>query len=471
MAATCYVTDKDMLKHWNPLKRWMPESPKRLQVTHQLLQTKGLLDRALILESRYATDEELGLVHTKEHIELIKATEKMSLEEVTLENHRLDPATSICQETYQCARLACGCLLQAVDAVVSEKCRNGVALIRPPGHHSAAATVSGFCIFNNAAVAARYALQRHGLKRILIFDWDVHHGNGTQDIFYDSNSVLYISLHRYSKTMIFPKTEISDATYIGRGDGKGYNINIPWTKPAITDADYLTAMYQLVMPVASEFDPELVIVSAGFDSAKGDILGDCCVTPAGYQHLTSLLKNLAHGRVIIQLEGGYNVDAVAESLAACMATLMGDPCGSVTNMQPSASAMNSILRAKAAVSPYWKCLTEEPTPIVVEPECDIETWQIPVLNCPHGNMISSLPSHGLSANLRNLDDFNKWICLTCFQVLEGEIKSDALVDHAEKNQHFLVVNTHTLHVRCLSCRQGVIHEEFIPILAQLYKQE
>ncbi|XP_075721276.1 polyamine deacetylase HDAC10 isoform X2 [Rhipicephalus microplus] len=369
MAATCYVTDKDMLKHWNPLKRWMPESPKRLQVTHQLLQTKGLLDRALILESRYATDEELGLVHTKEHIELIKATEKMSLEEVTLENHRLDPATSICQETNQCARLACGCLLEAVDAVVSEKCRNGVALIRPPGHHSAAATVSGFCIFNNAAVAARYAMQRHGLKRILIFDWDVHHGNGTQDIFYDSNSVLYISLHRYSKTMIFPKTEISDATYIGRGDGKGYNINIPWTKPAITDADYLTAMYQLAMPVASEFDPELVIVSAGFDSAKGDILGDCCVTPAGYQHLTSLLKNLAHGRVIIQLEGGYNVDAVAESLAACMATLMGDPCGSVTNMQPSASAMNSILRAKAAVSPYWKCLTEE------HPRPELSAWE------------------------------------------------------------------------------------------------
>ncbi|XP_049518192.1 histone deacetylase 6-like isoform X2 [Dermacentor silvarum] len=282
-------------------------------------------------------------------------------------------------------------------------------------------------------------MQRYGLKRILIFDWDVHHGNGTQEIFYESNSVLYVSLHRYSKEKIFPKTEISDAKYIGKGVGRGYNINIPWTKPAMTDADYLTAMYQLVMPVASEFDPELVIVSAGFDSAKGDILG------------------------------GYNVDAVAESLAACMATLMGEPCGSVTNMQPSASAMHSIARAKAAVSSYWKCLTEEPTPIIVEPQVDIETWQIPVLDCPHGNMISSLPSQGLSADSRGLDDVNKWICLRCFQVLEGEAKSEALVEHAVKNQHFLVANTHTLHVRCLSCRRGVIHKEFIPILAQLHK--
>ncbi|KAH6938316.1 hypothetical protein HPB50_008585 [Hyalomma asiaticum] len=323
----------------------------------------------------------------------------MSLEEVTLENHRIDPFTSISQETNKCARLACGCLLQAVDAVLSGKCRNGVALIRPPGHHSAADTVSGFCIFNNAAVAARYAMQRYGLKRILIFDWDVHHGNGTQEIFYGSNSVLYVSLHRYSKEKIFPKTEIADATYVGSGAGRGYNINIPWTKPAISDADYLTAMYQLVMPVASEFDPELVIVSAGFDSAKGDILGDCCVTPAGYQHMTSLLKNLAHGRVIIQLE-----------------------------------------------------------------------WQIPVLSCPHGNMISSLPSQGLSADLRDLDNVNKWICLTCFEVLEGDTKSEALLEHALKNQHFLVVNTHTLHVRCLSCRQGVIHKEFIPILIRLHEK-
>lgn len=468
MTTTCYVTDDVMLQHWNPLKRWMPERPKRLQVASQLLQSRGLVDRAFVLKSRYATDEELALVHTKEHIQRIRDTEKLNLKDVALENHSLDPITSISQDTNKCARLACGCLLQVVDSVATGQCRNGVALIRPPGHHSGADTVSGFCIFNNAAVAARYAMERHGVKRILIFDWDIHHGNGTQEIFYESNSVLYISMHRFSKK-IFPNLELSDATYIGRGAGKGYNVNIPWTKPAMTDADYLTAMYQLVMPIAAEFNPELVIVSAGFDSAMGDILGDCCVTPAGYQQMTSLLQTLARGKLIIQLEGGYNVDALAESLAACMATLLGDPCDPVTDMRPSTSALHSISRARAALLPYWKCLTEDQTPIIIEPEIDIETWKLPILDCPHADMISTPPNGHLTETARNLNDVGTWICLKCFQVLEGESNSEALVEHAVKNQHFLVANTHNLDVRCHSCNRGVIHKAAIPLLAQLHK--
>lgn len=472
MSATCYVTDDKMTQHWNILTSWFPETPLRLEVAQRLLESRGLLDRCVILETRQATDEELALVHTKEHIERIRATEKMTLEEVTLAGYDIDPVTIMGQASNESARIAAGCLLQVIDAVAGGKCRNGVALIRPPGHHSSWDTVLGFCIFNNAAIAAKYAIQKHGLKRVMILDWDVHHGNGTQQIFYEDNSVLYVSLHRYShEKKIFPFLDVSDASYVGEGVGKGYNVNVPWTKPAMTDADYLTAMCQLIMPIAIEYDPELVIVSAGFDSAKGDIMGDCCVTPAGYQHMTSLLKNLARGKVVIQLEGGYNVDVVAECLAACMGTLLGDPCLPVSNMKPSTSALASIEKARSALAPYWKCLTPEETPIVVEPTTVIETWEMPFPKCPHKDDIGEV-SLKKCREQRNMspEGLPTWICLKCSKVMVSEPKGEALAAHMKETGHRLTVNTDNLRVWCHSCSRYTVHRGVIPLLARLAKQ-
>ncbi|KAM7285946.1 histone deacetylase 6 [Ixodes scapularis] len=462
MTGTCFVTDLTMLKHWNVIQGWNPEKPQRLEVTHRLLTSRGLVDRSLVLEPRFATDDEIALVHTDEHIARIRATDGLPLEEVTVANYRISKISLIGPDTNKCARLSTGCLLQVVDAVLTGKSRNGVALIRPPGHHSSSNEATGFCMFNNVAVAAKYAIREHGLKRILIFDWDIHHGNGTQTVFYKDASVLYVSLHRYSMK-IFPRTEIADATFIGDGDGKGYNINIPWTKPAMTDADYLTAMHQLILPVAYEFNPELVIISAGFDSAKGDLLGDCCVTPAGYQHMTSLLRNLAGGKLILQLEGGYNVDVVAECMAACMATLLGDPVMAVTDSRPSTSALASIKRARTAVKPYWKCLTPEDTPIVVEPEKPIESLPMPIINCCHEDVIRDLPKD-FAPELRKQP---QWICLTCYQVLSGDF--DSVAEHADGTQHFLAANTQSLRVWCSADNRYALVERAIPALAWLAK--
>ncbi|XP_064474934.1 histone deacetylase 6-like [Ornithodoros turicata] len=459
---TCYVTDERMLEHWNDLKRWMPERPDRLRVAHQLLKSKGLLDRCLILKPRSARDEEIGLVHTEKHIETIRAIENMSLEEMTRIYEAIVPGTIIGPETNKCARLAAGCLLETVDAVITGLCRNGVALIRPPGHHSGPETVSGYCIFNNAAIAAEYALREHGLKRVLIFDWDVHHGNGTQEIFYNDNRVLYISLHRYS-LKIFPFSEIADAPNIGEGPGKGYNINIPWRKPAMKDADYLAAMYQLLLPVASEFNPELVIISAGFDSAVGDFLGDCCVTPSCYGLMTSLLSNLAHGNVIVQLEGGYNVDQVAECLASCTSVLLGDACAPVTDLTPSKSALASIEKVKEAIQPYWACLTPEDTPIIVEPTNRIEKWQLPLQNCPHAcSSVSALPPEGLKDRLDKAQGALQWLCLHCFELL-----SDERGDHMKQERHLTAINIKEMTVWCQGCQWIITHEALVPALAEV----
>ncbi|XP_044170689.1 polyamine deacetylase HDAC10-like isoform X2 [Acropora millepora] len=185
------------------------------------------------------------------------------------------------QHACECACLAShGCTLAATEAVMTDKVQNAVAIVRPPGHHAGSDFAMGYCFFNNVAIAARMAQKRWNVERILIVDWVIHHGNGTQHLFESDPSVLYLSIHRFDNALFFPFSMEADYDFVGCGSGKGYTVNVPWNK----------------------FDPELVLVSAGFDSARGDPKGQCDVTPEGYHHLTKLLMNLARGKIVVVLE-------------------------------------------------------------------------------------------------------------------------------------------------------------------------
>ncbi|XP_068257028.1 polyamine deacetylase HDAC10 isoform X8 [Nyctibius grandis] len=264
--------------------------------------------------------------------------------------------------TYRCARLAVGATLQLVDAVMSGKVCNGMALVRPPGHHSQRNAANGFCLFNNVAIAAEYAKLKYGLQRILIVDWDVHHGQGTQYVFAEDPSVLYFSWHRYEHQEFWPSLKESDYDAVGLGRGKGFNINLPWNKVGMGNSDYLAAFFHVLLPVAFEFDPELVLVSSGYDSGIGDPEGQMNATPEVFAHLTHLLMQLANGKLCVILEGGYHLKSLSESVCMTVKTLLGDPVPQITGeMAPCLSAVESIQNVRAAHKPYWKWLMYEDT--------------------------------------------------------------------------------------------------------------
>jgi len=188
-------------------------------------------------------------------------------------------------------------------------------------------------------------------------DWDVHHGNGIQRMFYSDPRVLYVSIHRYDHGTFFPASEEANYTYVGDGQGEGFNVNIPWNKGAMTDTEYLTAFTNVILPIAYEYGPELVLISAGFDAAKGDQLGGCKVTPEGYALMTHLLSPLANGKIILALEGGYNLTSIAYSMTLCTKALLGDPIPRVSvNDEVDPVALKSIRDVMEQHSDYWGCL-------------------------------------------------------------------------------------------------------------------
>ncbi|XP_075713308.1 polyamine deacetylase HDAC10 isoform X2 [Rhinoderma darwinii] len=269
------------------------------------------------------------------------------------------------QNSYRCAKLSLGGTLQLVDAVMSGDAQNGMALIRPPGHHSQRSESNGFCVFNNVAVAAEYAKIKYKVQRILIVDWDVHHGQGIQYIFEDDPSVLYFSWHRYEHGSFWPNLSESDYDFIGKGRGTGFNVNLPWNQIGMGNADYIAAFLHVLLPVAFEFNPELVLVSAGYDSGIGDPEGRMCATPECFSHLTHMLMHLAGGKLCMILEGGYHLRSLSESVSMTVRTLLGDPVPRLSgNMTPCYSALESIQNARHAHSPYWKCLFHDETRLV-----------------------------------------------------------------------------------------------------------
>jgi len=265
------------------------------------------------LEPRAATEDELLLCHTRPYLE----TARRDIASGRLWLSTGD--TDIGPNSWEVAARAAGSVLNAVDAVLAGHARNAFCAVRPPGHHATASRGMGFCIFNNVALAARYAQRRHGVGRVLIVDWDVHHGNGTQDIFYTDPSVFFFSTHQWP---LYPGTGRADET--GAGPGEGTTMNFPF--PAGSGrAEILGAVEQSLVPAMDSFRPELVLISAGFDSRIDDLLGRFTLTDGDFADLTAAVVGIAerhaHGRVVSVLEGGYNLAGLASAAATHVAAL------------------------------------------------------------------------------------------------------------------------------------------------------
>uniref|UniRef100_A0A8C4MUA6 Protein deacetylase HDAC6 n=1 Tax=Equus asinus asinus TaxID=83772 RepID=A0A8C4MUA6_EQUAS len=359
-ARTGLVYDQRMMGHYNLWDSHHPEMPQRVSRIMRRLEELHLAERCLTLPARPATDAELLTCHRSDpHVwgGIRPQYTHMKTRELHREGANFD-SIYICPSTFACAQLATGAVCRLVEAVLAGEVLNGIAVVRPPGHHAEQDAACGFCFFNSVAVAARHAqaISGHAL-RILIVDWDVHHGNGTQHIFEEDPSVLYISLHRYDHGTFFPLGDEGASSQMGRAAGTGFTVNVTWNGPRMGDADYLAAWHRLVLPIAYEFNPELVLVSAGFDAARGDPLGGCQVSPEGYAHLTHLLMGLANGHIILILEGGYNLTSISESMAACTRSLLGDPPPLLTLTRPPlAGALASITETIQVHRRYWRSL-------------------------------------------------------------------------------------------------------------------
>ncbi|KAM8972082.1 polyamine deacetylase HDAC10 [Pelodytes ibericus] len=360
---TALVYDEEMMSYrllWDDPECAI-EVPERLSTSYERLQHYNLVQRCVHFPVREASDEEITLVHSPDYLEVVKRTETMNEEELKKTSKQYI-AAYFHQNSYRCAKLSAGGTLELVDAVMSGKVRNGMALVRPPGHHSQPSESNGFCVFNNVAIAARYAQKKYNLQRILIVDWDVHHGQGIQYIFEDDPSVLYFSWHRFEHQAFWPNLRESEYDSIGKEKGTGFNINLPWNKIGMENADYIAAFLHVLLPLVFEFDPELILVSAGYDSGIGDPEGRMCATPECFSHLTHLLTNLAGGKLCVVLEGGYHLKSLAESVSMTVRTLLGDPVSRLTGeMAPCHSALESIQNVRAAHAPYWRCLSLDET--------------------------------------------------------------------------------------------------------------
>jgi acetoin utilization deacetylase AcuC-like enzyme len=291
-----------------------PESSQRLRAVEEALHAPELNPHLSQLTPRKADVPELAEIHDSHYILQVEEACKGGI-------HALDPDTVVSVESYDEACLAAGGVLTALDAVVAGVVNNAFCAVRPPGHHAERDRAMGFCLFNNVAVAARYAQKRHELEKVLIVDWDVHHGNGTQNAFYDDPSVFYFSIHQEHH---YPGTGRGDQE--GKGEGCGFTKNVPL--PAGSgDKEYREAFEQVLIPAADIFEPDLILISAGFDAHGEDPLAGMQVTEAGFGFMTDSLIVLAEkycqGRVVSMLEGGYSLSALKRSVQAHISGLIG----------------------------------------------------------------------------------------------------------------------------------------------------
>jgi acetoin utilization deacetylase AcuC-like enzyme len=291
-----------------------PERPERLRSITSHLKEAGLWQRFQHLAIHPASEEWVLSVHTEDHLKLVRGSRQNGA-------RVLDGGdTHVCPASYDAAMLAVGGVLAGVDAVMQGVTKQVFCAVRPPGHHAERNVVMGFCLFNNVAIAARYAQRAHQTERVAIIDWDVHHGNGTQDIFYADKSVLYISTHQYP---YYPGTG-SEAER-GSGEGLGYTLNIPMAAGS-GEKEYLQAFTGEIIPALDRFRPELIILSAGFDAHRDDPLANISLTEESFAKLTRLVRESAEkhceGRILSVLEGGYNLTALARSVEAHLGVLL-----------------------------------------------------------------------------------------------------------------------------------------------------
>jgi acetoin utilization deacetylase AcuC-like enzyme len=319
-----------------------PEHSGRTEAIMQLLQQHDALAGLLRLQSQPATMEQVARVHRRELIERIQRASAIG-------GGFLGVDTYTTPESYEAAMLAAGSCCAAIDQLMSGQAGNGLAVVRPPGHHAESGRAGGFCLFNNVAVAARQAQAVHGAGRVAIVDFDVHHGNGTQEIFYEDESVLFISTHLYG-AFFYPGTGAMEET--GRGRGRGYTLNVP-LPPRVGDAGFDQLFSDVVAPKIAAFRPDLILVSAGFDAHWADPLAYAGLSLTGYatlcRHLLDMAAAHCHGRILFVLEGGYLLDALAYGVLNLVDVLRGreqvrDPLGPLPHSEPPVT--NILLRLR-----------------------------------------------------------------------------------------------------------------------------
>ncbi|XP_076349298.1 histone deacetylase 5-like isoform X2 [Tachypleus tridentatus] len=379
---TGLVYDSLMLKHQCTCgdNTHHPEHGGRLQSVWARLHETGLVARCEKVKARKASLSEIQSCHSEAYSILFGTN---SLNRLKLDLSKLDlplknfvklPCGGIGVDfdtvwnelhTADAAWMAAGCVTELSFKVATGEVKNGFAVVRPPGHHAESQQAMGFCYFNSLAIAARQLQQKLKLEKILIVDWDIHHGNGLQQIFYNDPQVLYISLHRHDDGNFFPGT--GGLEEVGTGDGIGYNVNIPWAgglNPSLGDAEYIAAFRTIVMPIAEEFNPEIVLVAAGFDAAQGHPhqLGGYTVSPACFGYLTKQLMQLAKGKLVMALEGGYDLTAVCDCSQVCVSTLLGENNCSLKAeeviRQPHWVAVEVLQQVISIQASYWPSIKQ-----------------------------------------------------------------------------------------------------------------
>ncbi len=327
-----------------------PESPERLAAIYEMLENPLMSWKFTPIEVREATHQEIETIHAPSYIEYVASTAgKRSV--------YLDPDTSTSPESYETAKLAVGGVCNAIDSVMEGKVDNAFAFVRPPGHHAERDTAAGFCIFNNIAIGAMHAIEKYKLRRVLIVDWDLHHGNGTQHSFYGDQRVLYFSTHQYP---YYPGTGSLQET--GRGHGEYYTINVPLSTGA-GDASFVKIFRQILQPAALEFKPELILLSAGFDTYYQDPLGGMQVTPDGFAAMTRVLLSIAdtccQGHFVAVLEGGYHIVGLTRSVKAVLEEMLDETHFSEERLsllekEADEGTSQIINKVISRISPYWK---------------------------------------------------------------------------------------------------------------------
>ncbi|MDZ4768690.1 MAG: histone deacetylase [Chloroflexota bacterium] len=338
---TAYIThpryvEHDMAQH--------PEHAGRIRAVWRAIEESGVAPLLHAIEAPFASDDAIRALHSDDYLKTLARLETFD------STVRLDPDTYATPTSYTIARLSAGGVVRAVDAILSGEAANALAVVRPPGHHALANRAMGFCLLGNIAIAARHAQRAHGLERVMIVDYDVHHGNGTEAMFYDDPSVLFISSHQYN---LFPHSGAVGDT--GSGSGVGTTINIP-LPGGCGDAVYRAIFDAIVVPAAARFKPEIILVSVGHDAHWTDPLALMRLTLQGYadlaQQLIDLATTLCGGRIAFVMEGGYNLDALAYGMTNVARLLVGQPVSDPLGAPPDRAAepdMGALIASVRAV--------------------------------------------------------------------------------------------------------------------------
>jgi acetoin utilization deacetylase AcuC-like enzyme len=341
MLKTAVITDKAYCKHF--AGRAHPERPERIAAMIDMAESMRRPAMKMITP-RPATPEEIAFCHWPDYIANVERTS-------TMDRFDFDPDTHTSRDSYTIAMLSAGGAITAAEAVLDGAADNAFAIVRPPGHHALPNRAMGFCFFNNVAIAAEWLIRRRNLKRVLVVDWDVHHGNGTQDIFYESSEVLYFSMHQYPH---YPGT--GSLHEMGYGAGLGFNVNATM-KPEWGDAEYLTVCDRLLAPIARQFKPEFILISSGFDGHFRDPLASMNLTEDGFAAMTRRVKRLAAelcgGKLAATLEGGYDLEGLVGSGRAVLDELGREADEPIAPPADGARVMPMLERVGQGVGRFW----------------------------------------------------------------------------------------------------------------------